>query len=88
MGDYDDYSMNAPETNKVAAGICHNRGVNAKLPPQWLIYITVKNVEESINNCEKMGGKNISGIKKTGGGKYCVIQDPAGAFCALFSPEE
>ncbi len=57
MGDYDDYSMIAPESNKIAAGICNAKGINAKLPPQWLIYITVENVDTSAQTCLELGGR-------------------------------
>jgi len=88
MGDYNDFSMIAPESGKVAAGVCHSRGGNAKLPPQWLLYIAVKDVDESAKQCERLGGKIILEPKNMSGyGRYCVIQDPAGAVCALFKPE-
>lgn len=88
MGEYNDYSMIAPESGKVAAGVCHTRGVNANLPPQWLIYITVKDVEESAVVCNESGGKIVVPVKKIANyGTYCVIEDPAGAVCALFQPE-
>lgn len=87
MGEYSDYNMLAPESKIPAAGICHAQGVNADLPAQWLIYINVANIEASISSCQKLGGKLITGPRNYGGmGKYCVIQDPAGAVCALFEP--
>lgn len=88
MGDYDDFTMIAPESNKIAAGICNARGGNAKLPPQWLIYITVEDVDKSAEQCELLGGKVIVEPKSIPDyGRYCVIQDPVGAVCALFKPE-
>jgi len=88
MGDYNDFSMKAPDSDKVAAGVCHARGVNAQLPSQWLIYITVKDVENSASVCVESGGKIVVPVKKIGSyGTYCVIKDPAGAVCALFQPE-
>lgn len=88
MGDYNDFTMNAPDSGKVAAGVCHAKGSNAKLPPQWLIYITVADVDESAASCINLGGKVIVEPKDMKGyGRYCVIQDPAGAVCALFKPE-
>ena len=42
--------MMAPESGKVAAGVCHARGSNAKLPAQWLIYITVEDVDKSADS--------------------------------------
>ena len=88
MGQYDDYVMNTPETETSIAGVCHARGANAELPAQWLIYITVANIDESITSCQKLGGKILTDSKNYGDlGYYCVIQDPAGAVCALFQPK-
>jgi len=84
MGEYEDYSMVAAGGDTVA-GICHARGSNANLPPQWLIYITVADVDESAKKCTEMGGKVIEGPRAMGGGRFCVIRDPAGAVAALFS---
>lgn len=85
MGEYDDYCMNEPATGKTVSGICHARGGNTGLPAQWLIYITVADLDESIAHCERLGGKVIAGPKAQGDqARYCVIQDPAGAVAALY----
>jgi predicted enzyme related to lactoylglutathione lyase len=87
MGDYCDYNMMTPEDGQTVAGICHARGVNVDLPSHWLIYITVRDVDESAARCVGLGGRVIAGPKQMGKhGRYCVIQDPAGAFAALFQP--
>jgi len=87
MGGYSDFSMNLPANDETVAGICYSRGANADLPPQWLIYITVSNVDESAAQCLRLGGKIISEPKEMGSyGRFCVIEDPAGAVAALFEP--
>ncbi len=87
LGDYDDFNMNAPESGRTVTGICHKKGPNEILPSQWLLYITVANVEESAKSCTELDGKLISPPKKFGNyGKFCVIEDPAGAVCGLFEP--
>ena len=87
MGGYSDFNMNLPASGKTVAGICHRRGANADLPAQWLIYITVADVEQSAAQCRKLGGKILMGPKDMGSyGRMCVIQDPAGAVAALFQP--
>lgn len=86
MGDYQDYSMHPPGSDEPAAGICHARGSNADLPPQWLIYITVEDVQAAARKCEALGGELVSGPRPLGGGQVAVIQDPAGAVCALYQP--
>ncbi len=89
MGEYNDFSMNSPDTGRTIAGICHARGANADLPPQWLIYFAVKDVDESAELCRKNGGKVIAEPRDMGKyGRYCVIQDPEGAVAALFAPVE
>jgi predicted enzyme related to lactoylglutathione lyase len=87
MGNYNDYSMVPPAGEQPVTGICHAQGTNAKLPPQWLIYITVASVAESAARCTQHGGKILVPPKSLGGmGSMCVIQDPAGAVAALFQP--
>jgi predicted enzyme related to lactoylglutathione lyase len=86
MGGYEDYCMNEPGSGHTVAGICHARGENASLPPQWLIYITVRDLARSTAACTESGGEVISGPRTSPQGKYSVIRDPAGAVCALFEP--
>lgn len=84
MGDYSDYCMNQADGETVA-GICHARGGNAGLPPQWLMYITVADLDQSIAEVTGRGGKVLMGPKAYGDtARYAVIQDPAGAAVALF----
>ena len=83
MGEYDDFLIKSPGDSEVVAGICHAKGVNKDLPAQWLMYITVENLDESINTCKKLGGKVLGNKRKMGDGYYCLIQDPAGAYVML-----
>ena len=87
MGDYSDFSMSAADGTTVA-GICHARGENAKLPPQWLIYINVADIDGSVKRAVDLGGKLVTKIREMGGGRMCVIRDPAGAVAALFEPKQ
>jgi uncharacterized protein len=86
MGDYADFTMNAD--GEAIAGLCHARGGNADLPPQWLIYITVEDLDHSIEECERLGGTVIAPPRGLSGGRFCVIRDPAGAVCALYQPPD
>ncbi len=84
MGSYNDYQMNAPGTDQPVAGICHARGVNADLPPQWLLYVTVPDIGAAIAACTGRGGSVITGPREMGAyGRFCVIRDPVGAVLAL-----
>ncbi len=85
MGDYSDFTMHTPGGNHAVTGVCHARGDNADLPPQWLIYIVVANVDASIARCVELGGRVVTGPKSMGPkARFCVIQDPAGAVAALY----
>lgn len=84
MGEYEDFNMNLPDSGETVAGVCHARGANSKLPAQWLIYVRVADIQESIRQCEALGGKVLDGPRSMGG-QFCVIQDPAGAVMALVS---
>ena len=80
MGDYDDYVM-MQDSETPAGGVCHARGGNADIPPQWLLYVNVEDFDASIKACLASGGKVIGAKRKMGddGRHYCLIQDPAGA---------
>ena len=85
MGDYDDFCVMAPGEEMPAAGICHARGGNADIPPMWIPYFTVKDLDASVLSCEQRGGACLTPVKKMGAkSRYIFIKDPAGAVCALF----
>ena len=84
MGGYDDYSMNPPDGSEAVAGICHAKGPNADLPAQWLMYVAVDDLEQSITRCTELGGKVLVGPRSMGADcRFSVIQDPAGAVMAI-----
>jgi predicted enzyme related to lactoylglutathione lyase len=85
MSGYKDYCLNSPSDDKTIAGICHRKSANSNLPPVWLVYFNVNNLNSSIVKVIRLGGKLISEIISYGpSGKYVIIQDPAGAYCALY----
>ncbi len=87
MGDYNDFNMTINGVPKT--GVCHKKGGNAHIPSQWMIYINVADIEASSEAVKKRGGKLLSEVSAMKGyGKFCVIEDPAGATCTLFEPEQ
>ena len=92
MGGYSDFSMVRPGDGEAVAGVCHARGSNAELPPVWLAYVVVEDIDRSAAVCVERGGKVLAGPKDLGAeARYAVIQDPAGAALALYqhkSPEK
>ncbi|MBK8027550.1 MAG: VOC family protein [Chloroflexi bacterium] len=86
MDGYADYNMTEPGTDTTAAGIVHRRGINADIPPQWMIYIMVADLDASVAAVERLGGKVVKRGKDM---PYAIIQDPAGAVAGLMQmPEE
>src|SRR5262245_21830555 len=83
MGDYADYAL-APEGGDPVAGVCHARGPNTGLPAQWLICVTVADLDASLAACTAHGGKALTPIRDLGAwGRLAVIQDPAGAVMSI-----
>jgi predicted enzyme related to lactoylglutathione lyase len=86
MGDYDDHVMAAPD-GAPQAGVCHARRPNEGLPPVWLVYITVTDLDARVERVTALGGRALRAPKPSGPmGRFAVIADPAGAVCALFEP--
>ena len=55
-------------------------------PPHWGAYITVDNVDETVQAAETMGGKIMMPPRDIPGvGRFAVIQDPQGAFISLIT---
>ncbi len=77
---YSDYAMLA-EGGRAVAGVCHARGVNAGLPPVWLIYLPVGDLAESLRRVEEEGGEVV--VRREGAQAYAVVRDPVGAYVAL-----
>lgn len=86
MGDYDDYDMR-DQSGRSVAGICHAKGSNAKMPPQWLVYVMVEDTKLAAQTALEKGGQILDGPRDMGGGRMCVVKDPAGAVIALFEPQ-
>jgi uncharacterized protein len=87
MGDYADYMMIAPD-GQPAGGVCHKQGVNAALPSVWMVYFIVDDLNTATQTVERLGGKVLVRPEPSASYLYAVIQDPAGAICALYEMDE
>lgn len=83
MGGYDDFNVIISDTGETIAGICHARGGNTGIPPQWLMYVEVDDLPQCVERCKELGGAIIHGPRSMGTHNFCVIQDPAGAVIGL-----
>lgn len=84
MGDHVDYTMKSQVTGDAVSGICHSKGINSDMPAAWLPYFLVANLSDSMLAVSSQGGKLLTDIKLAGKDQYIVIEDPAGAVCALY----
>ena len=84
MGGYSDYSMTTPDSGTTITGVCHARGVNADMPPVWMPYFTVADLDASVAKCTEHGGTVVVPVRSLGEGRFCVVKDPAGAMAALY----
>ncbi|MEW9798230.1 VOC family protein [Alteromonas sp. CYL-A6] len=87
MNGYNDYVMKDSD-GKVVGGICHAAGPNSALPPVWLMYFAVDNLDVALNAVVKQGGEMLGNVRQFGDGRYCAIRDVAGACCALYETAE
>lgn len=83
MDGYDDWTM-AGADGEAAAGICYARGENAGLPPVWIPYFAVTDLDAAVSAATDAGGTVVAGPQRDGGSGYAVLRDPAGATFAVF----
>jgi hypothetical protein len=56
----------------------------AGVPPHWLGYVEVEELDDALDQLEELGGGKISGKVDLGeAGQMCVVEDPQGAVFAL-----
>ncbi|MCY3835303.1 MAG: VOC family protein [Anaerolineaceae bacterium] len=83
MGEYNDYNMLQAETGEVITGVVNKRGVNAAIPSVWLMYVGVEDVDDSLRQCEELGGRVLVPPSTEVAYRYAVIEDPAGAILGI-----
>ena len=75
-----DYSV-VKVAGEDAAGIMPMPPDAGEMPPAWGIYLTVDNVDETAKKAKALGGKVLiepRDIPEVG--RFCVLQDPQGAW--------
>jgi predicted enzyme related to lactoylglutathione lyase len=87
MGTYSDYTLEN-DAGESIGGVCHATGKNSGLPAQWLMYVTVPDIDASLKQVKAKGGKVVKDKWSMGSyGDFAIIQDPAGASMALCQPK-
>lgn len=81
--EYNDFVMMHGE-NGAAGGICHSRGTNLGIPPQWIPYISVNEIDKRKNLAIENGAEVLKEqIDKNGSLYFVIMKDPSGAFFAM-----
>jgi hypothetical protein len=67
-----------------------NGGIQGRVPPNapphWLVYLGTDDLEASLAKTSELGGNVVmSAIEIGGGNRIAVIQDPQGAYVALYT---
>jgi predicted enzyme related to lactoylglutathione lyase len=84
------YSMQYLKEKSVA-GIYEQRKEQAEqgIPPNWVTYITVEDVDSSAAKAKNLGGTVIAEpFDVFDNGRMAVLQDPEGAFFSLWQPNK
>ena len=59
----------------------------AEAPPHWIIYIATPDVDGTVAQAERLGGKVLKGTTDIPNmGRYAVLADPQGATFAVYTP--
>jgi predicted enzyme related to lactoylglutathione lyase len=62
------------------------RMVNGDVPPMWLVYFQVPDVDSTISKITSLGGSVASQPEDTPYGRMAVVADPNGAHFAVITP--
>lgn len=55
------------------------------IPPHWMSYILVANIDESLEKARKQGASIVRDVANVGNsGRFAIITDPTGAHVALW----
>lgn len=57
------------------------------VPPHWLAYVLVDDIEASTAKAKSLGATIILDVRDVGAGWFSVISDPTGAVLGLWKPK-
>lgn len=84
MGGTSPYHVCKTADGKDVGGIYHIPE-GQPIPPRWMSYITVENVDAKADEVTKLGGKIVMPATNVSDfGRFIVLEDPTGAHVALW----
>jgi predicted enzyme related to lactoylglutathione lyase len=73
----------------VVGGMLDMRGrVPEEVPPHWLVYFGVEQIDSALETVRRRGGDVAFGPLDIPAGRFAVVSDPWGAFFAAIQPKE
>lgn len=76
-------------SGKDIGGIIETPKDKENIPPHWMTYITIDNLDESVKKAKSLGATIIVPSSAAGDfGRFAIIQDPTGAHFALWQSLE
>lgn len=82
-GPYQMYGMKG----KAFGGMFDRTPDMGHMPPFWLCYITIPDLDRAVTAAKRQGGKVLNGpMEVPGGSRIAVLSDPQGAMVALYQP--
>ncbi len=87
----DDYTT-IMNNGRMNGGIMEITPEMGNMPPNWMVYFTVEDIEGTLARVKELGGQVYMEPKEIGPGKIAMIAEPTGAACMLIemsvTPEE
>lgn len=73
--------------DKMVAGIMSRDVIPYRVPPHWLVYLEVEDMDAAITACNETGGKVLrEPFDVPGVGTIAIIDEPSGAAVGLLKP--
>ncbi|HLV35210.1 MAG TPA: VOC family protein [Spirillospora sp.] len=69
--------------DRMNGGIMQLNGELGNVPPNWTVYFSVADIEDTLKKVSEAGGQVLRPIQDTSVGRFAVIADPQGAVCSL-----
>lgn len=72
---------------RLNGGIREQTEQERSVPPNWLPYFTVENIDDAARRAEQTGGRRLTATTEIHIGRFAVVADPQGAAFAFFEGE-
>jgi predicted enzyme related to lactoylglutathione lyase len=81
---YTEFKLDGDES--IAGMMAIPAGVPAEVPPHWLVYIQVADVDAGAAKAKELGGSVVVPPTDYPGGRFAVLTDPQGAHFGVMQP--